>query len=81
MHDFVIRDRLIADGTGRELFSGDLAIDAGRLTQVGGNVAPGRREIQADGQLVTPGVVDGHTHTTTDRSPGTPCSPRPPRTA
>ena len=49
---------------------GDLAIDAGRLTQGGGNVAPGRREIQADGQLVTPGVVDGHTHTTTDRSPG-----------
>jgi N-acyl-D-amino-acid deacylase len=62
MHDMVIRGGTILDGSGGEAFSGDVAIDGDRLTQVGGKAAPGRREIAADGLLVTPGWVDVHTH-------------------
>ena len=34
MHDLVIRGGMIFDGTGRERFAGDVAIDSGVLTQV-----------------------------------------------
>ena len=62
MHDIVIRGGTIVDGTGQPAFSGDIAIAADRIVQVGGKAGPGRREVQADGRLVTPGWVDVHTH-------------------
>ncbi|MFP6698581.1 MAG: amidohydrolase family protein [Alphaproteobacteria bacterium] len=62
MHDLVIRGGAIVDGAGRKNFSGDIAIDDGRLSQVGGKAGPGREEIAADGAIVAPGWVDIHTH-------------------
>jgi N-acyl-D-aspartate/D-glutamate deacylase len=62
MHDIVIRDGVIVDGTGAAAFAGDIAIDGDRLTQVGGKAGPGRREVRAGGRLLTPGWVDIHTH-------------------
>lgn len=62
MHDLVIRDATIVDGTGAERYAGDIAVDAGKLTQVGGKAGQGSREIHAAGRLVTPGWVDVHTH-------------------
>jgi N-acyl-D-aspartate/D-glutamate deacylase len=62
MHDIVIRGGTIIDGTGRAPFTGDVAIAGSRLVGVGGKQGPGRREIDADGLLVTPGWVDVHTH-------------------
>ena len=62
MHDLVIRGGSIIDGTGAEAFTGDIAIDNGVLSEVGGKAGPGTREVQADGLLVTPGWVDIHTH-------------------
>ena len=62
MHDIVIRGGTIVDGTGAPAFTGDVAIDGDRLVQVGGKAGPGRREVKADGLLVTPGWVDVHTH-------------------
>jgi N-acyl-D-aspartate/D-glutamate deacylase len=62
MHDVVIRGGTIVDGSGAPAREGDVAIDADRIAQVGGTAAQGRREIDAKGQLVTPGWVDIHTH-------------------
>jgi len=62
MHDIVIRGGSILDGTGSDAFAGDVAIDGGKITSVGGKAGPGKREIDADGLLVTPGWVDVHTH-------------------
>jgi N-acyl-D-aspartate/D-glutamate deacylase len=39
-----------------------VAIDAGRITAVGGAVGTGRRTIDAGGLIVTPGFIDVHTH-------------------
>ncbi len=62
MHDLVIRNGLIVDGTGADRFHGDLAVDDGTITAVGDVDGPGRQELDADGQLVAPGWVDIHTH-------------------
>ncbi len=61
-HDVVIRGGTVVDGTGRASFTGDVALDGGTITTVGKVEGRGRREIDADGLLVTPGWVDVHTH-------------------
>jgi len=62
MHDLVIRGGTLVDGSGAPARTGDVAIDGNRIASVGGRARPGRREIDADGLLVTPGFVDIHTH-------------------
>jgi N-acyl-D-aspartate/D-glutamate deacylase len=62
MHDIVIRGGRIVDGTGAPAVEGDVALSGDRIVQVGGRAGPGRREVKADGRLVTPGWVDVHTH-------------------
>ena len=62
MHDLVIRDAHIIDGTGAPAFSGDVAVDGNKITGVGTVESSGRREIDAAGRTVTPGFVDIHTH-------------------
>ncbi|MFT3811229.1 MAG: amidohydrolase family protein [Micropepsaceae bacterium] len=62
MHDLIIRNGTIIDGTGAPAFKGDLAIDNGLIAAVGKIDAPGREEIDATGLIVTPGFVDIHTH-------------------
>ena len=61
-HDLVIRNGMIVDGTGAKRFGADVAIDSGVITAVGAVESPGRREVDADGQVVSPGWVDIHTH-------------------
>ena len=62
MHDLVIRNGTIVDGSGSPGRPGDVAIDGDRIVAVGKVDEQGRREIDADGALVTPGWVDVHTH-------------------
>src|SRR5690606_6467401 len=62
MHDLVVRGGTVVDGGGGEPFTGDVAVDAGVITAVGRVDERGRREIDADGALVTPGFVDVHAH-------------------
>ena len=61
-NDLVIRNGTIVDGTGGPSFAGDLAVNDGLITQVGGVADRGRREIDAGGAIVAPGWVDIHTH-------------------
>ena len=62
MHDLVIRNGVIVDGTGAARFSGDVAVENGLIVAVGDVSGAARRTIDADGALVTPGFVDIHTH-------------------
>jgi N-acyl-D-amino-acid deacylase len=61
-HDLVIRNGLLVDGGGAPGTLGDLAIDGDRITAIGPVEDEGRREIDAEGCIVTPGFVDIHTH-------------------
>jgi N-acyl-D-aspartate/D-glutamate deacylase len=60
--DLVIRGGTIVDGSGGTPFEADVAIAGGRIQQVGKVTARGVEEINAKGQIVTPGFVDIHTH-------------------
>jgi N-acyl-D-amino-acid deacylase len=62
MHDLVIRGATVVDGTGGPKRTADVAVDSGRITEVGDVGERGRREIDADGLILAPGWVDIHTH-------------------
>lgn len=62
MHDLVIRNGTVVDGTGAPRFVADVAVDGGLITAVGPDVGPGKQEIDASGKIVAPGWVDIHTH-------------------
>jgi N-acyl-D-aspartate/D-glutamate deacylase len=62
MHELIIRGGTLVDGTGAESRTADVAIDDGRITDVGNLSGSATRTIEADGLLVTPGWVDIHTH-------------------
>ncbi len=62
MHELVIRGGIVVDGTGAPRRIADVAVDTDKIAAVGSDVGRGRREIDAEGLLVTPGFVDVHTH-------------------
>jgi N-acyl-D-aspartate/D-glutamate deacylase len=60
--DLVVRNGIVVDGTGRAATHGDVAVIGERIVAVGEVDGRGRRELDADGQVVAPGFVDAHTH-------------------
>ena len=61
-HDLVIRNGTVVDGSGLGSYRADVAVDGGLVTEIGRAVGRGTREIDAEGHVVTPGFIDGHTH-------------------
>jgi N-acyl-D-amino-acid deacylase len=61
-HDLVLRGGTVVDGTGAPPTPADVAVDGDRIVAVGAVPERGRRELDVDGRLVTPGFVDIHTH-------------------
>ena len=65
MHDLIIKNATIVDGTGAPRVSGDVIADNGKIVEVaaqGSSPAKAKRVIDAAGDLLTPGFVDIHTH-------------------
>jgi N-acyl-D-amino-acid deacylase len=60
--DLIIRNATIVDGTDRPAFKGDLAVNAGKITEVGRVAGRGQEEIDATGAILAPGFIDIHTH-------------------
>jgi N-acyl-D-aspartate/D-glutamate deacylase len=61
-YDLVIRNGTVVDGSGLGSFRADVGVVGDRIAFVGRILDRGSREIDADGHVVTPGFVDGHTH-------------------
>jgi N-acyl-D-amino-acid deacylase len=59
IHDVVIRNGMIFDGSGNAPFRGDLAIEGDRIVEVGDlRAARGRTELDAEGMAVAPGFIN-----------------------
>ena len=61
-YDLVVRDGLVIDGSGAPGRHADVAVSGGRIAAVGKVEEAARAEIDAEGRIVAPGFIDGHTH-------------------
>ena len=62
MHDLIISNGSVVDGTGKPAFTADIAVQDGKIVAVGKDLGVAHRKIPAEGLLVAPGWVDVHTH-------------------
>jgi len=61
-YDIVIRDGTIVDGSGLPRYQADVGIANGRIATIGRITDSADEIIDAEGHVVAPGFIDGHTH-------------------
>ena len=61
-YDLLIKNGTVIDGSGGARYRADVAIQDGLIANIGRPSGKAKRTIDADGHIVSPGFVDGHTH-------------------
>jgi N-acyl-D-aspartate/D-glutamate deacylase len=62
MFDLIIRNAEICDGSGAARRRGDVAVQSGRIVEIGRVDGNAVRTVNADGLVLAPGFIDLHTH-------------------
>ncbi len=60
--DLAIRNGMVVDGSGMARYRADVGVKDGRIARIGRIAEPADETIDAEGHVVAPGFVDGHTH-------------------
>jgi len=61
-YDIIIKNGTVIDGTGATRFVADIGIVGGKIKTIGTINAEAKETIDAQGKIVSPGFIDGHTH-------------------
>ncbi len=61
-YDLLIKNGTVVDGSGLPRFQADVAVAEGKIAAIGKIRESAREIIDAEGHVVAPGFVDGHTH-------------------
>ncbi len=77
MYDLIIRNAEIHDGLGSAPVHGNLWIQDGKVAGIGREAPEARREVDAGGLTLMPGIVDLHTHYDAQVTWDPTCSPSP----
>ena len=60
--DLLIKDATLVDGSGGPRYRADVGITNGQIVEIGRIRSNAQRTINADGLILSPGFIDGHTH-------------------
>ena len=61
-YDLVIKNGTVIDGSGMPRYRADVGVHRGKIATIGRIREPAREVLDAEGHIVAPGFVDGHTH-------------------
>jgi N-acyl-D-aspartate/D-glutamate deacylase len=61
-YDLVIKNGVVIDGSGLPRYRADVGVRHGKIVTIGRIRERAREVLDAEGQVVAPGFVDGHTH-------------------
>ncbi|MGE5219842.1 MAG: N-acyl-D-amino-acid deacylase family protein [Chloroflexota bacterium] len=62
MYDLLLKNGRIYDGSGMPGYNGDLAVQNGKIVEIGRINDGAKRTLNLDGLAVAPGFIDPHTH-------------------